>query len=145
MARRPGKSQAAQRARSAAPSRTRKRPTRRKSTAGGFPWFRTFASLFIIGALFVGGWLVSIARDLPDTSGLQAIERTATITFLDQDGALIARRGSAHGHEVTIDNLPPYLVDAVLAVEDRQHGINQVRWIATSKDQFPASFLSMLP
>ena len=120
MARRPGKSQAAQRARSAAPSRTRKRPTRRKSTAGGFPWFRTFASLFIIGALFVGGWLVSIARDLPDTSGLQAIERTATITFLDQDGALIARRGSAHGHEVTIDNLPPYLVDAVLAVEDRR-------------------------
>lgn len=120
MARRPGKSQAAQRARSAAPSRTRKRSTRRKSTAGGFPWFRTFASLFIIGALFVGGWLVSIARDLPDTSGLQAIERTATITFLDQDGALIARRGSAHGHEVTIDNLPPYLVDAVLAVEDRR-------------------------
>ncbi len=120
MARRPGKSQAAQRARSAAPSRTRKRPTRRKSTAGDFPWFRTFASLFIIGALFVGGWLVSIARDLPDTSGLQAIERTATITFLDQDGALIARRGSAHGHEVTIDNLPPYLVDAVLAVEDRR-------------------------
>ncbi len=120
MARRPGKSQAAQRARSAAPSRTRKRPTRRKSTAGGFPWFRTFASLFIIGALFVSGWLVSIARDLPDTSGLQAIERTATITFLDQDGALIARRGSAHGHEVTIDNLPPYLVDAVLAVEDRR-------------------------
>ncbi|WP_323760882.1 PBP1A family penicillin-binding protein [Maricaulis sp.] len=120
MARRPEKSQAAQRARSAAPSRRSKTPIRRKRAARGFPWFRTAVSLFIIGSLVVAGWLVSIARDLPDTSGLQAIERTATITFLDQDGALIARRGSAHGHEVTIDNLPPYLVDAVLAVEDRR-------------------------
>ena len=112
MARRPGKSQAAQRARSAAPSHRTRRARRRRPAASGFPWFRTLASLVIIGSLVVAGWLVSIARDLPDTSGLQAIERTATITFLDQDGALIARRGSAHGHEVTIDNLPSYLVDA---------------------------------
>ncbi|OLF75350.1 penicillin-binding protein [Maricaulis sp. W15] len=121
MARRPGKSKAAERARSAAPSRSRRRPARRKrSRAGGFPWLRMAACLIIIGGLVVGGWLVSIARDLPDTSGLQAVERTATITFLDHDGALIARRGSAHGHEVTVDELPSYLIDAVLAVEDRR-------------------------
>jgi len=121
MARRPSKSQAAQRARSAAPSRGRRRsPRRKRNSGGGFPWFRTAACLLIIVSLLIGGWLVSIARDLPDTSGLEAVERTATITFLDHDGALIARRGSAHGHEVTIDELPPYLVDAVLAVEDRR-------------------------
>ncbi|WP_291843613.1 PBP1A family penicillin-binding protein [Maricaulis sp.] len=121
MARRPGKSQAAERARSAAPSRLRRRQTRRKtSSKKGFPWFRAAACLMVIGGLVVGGWLVSIARDLPDTSGLQAVERTATITFLDHNGALIARRGSAHGHEVTVEELPAYLVDAVLAVEDRR-------------------------
>ncbi|WP_295694994.1 transglycosylase domain-containing protein [uncultured Maricaulis sp.] len=121
MARRPRKSQAAQRARSAAPSRGQRRsPRRKRKSGGGFPWFRIAACLVIIASLFIGGLLVSIARDLPDTSGLEAVERTATITFLDQDGALIARRGSAHGHEVTIDELPPYLVDAVLAVEDRR-------------------------
>ena len=121
MARRPGKSQAAERARSAAPSRGRHRPARRKaSRRTGFPWWRAAASLVLIGSLVVGGWLVSIARDLPDTSGLQAVERSATITFLDHNGALIARRGSAHGHEVTVDQLPPYLIDAVLAVEDRR-------------------------
>jgi penicillin-binding protein 1A len=121
MARRPGKSQAAQRARSAAPSRGQRRPARRKRARGsGFSWFRTAASLAIIATLILGGWLVSIARDLPDTDGLQAIERTATIAFLDHNGALIARRGSAHGHEVTIDELPDYLIDAVLAVEDRR-------------------------
>lgn len=121
MARRPRKSQAAPRARPSATSRNRSRtPRRKRAHQRGFPWFRTAASLVIIASLAAGGWLVSIARDLPDTSGLQAVERTATITFLDQDGALIARRGSAHGHEVTVDELPAFLIDAVLAVEDRR-------------------------
>jgi len=68
----------------------------------------------------MAGWLISMARDLPDVSGLAEVERSSSITFLDHQGRLIARRGSAHGHEVRIEDLPPYLVDAVLAVEDRR-------------------------
>ena len=108
---------------SASRRRTRAVPARRpakRQSRPGFPWFRSFAVLALIACLGVGGYLVSVARDLPDTSGLTAVEPAASITFLDHDGRLIARRGSAQGHEVSIEDLPPYLVDAVLAVEDRR-------------------------
>ena len=115
MARRPRIQSAAQRARSAT---TRRRAASKRQS--GFPWLRSLAVIAVIAGLGVSGWLVSIARDLPDTSGLTAVERSSSIAFLDHRGRLIARRGSAHGHEVSVENLPPYLVDAVLAVEDRR-------------------------
>lgn len=74
----------------------------------------------LIVSVALGIWLISIARDLPDTSGLTEVERSASIAFYDQNGRLIARRGSAHGRVAERDDLPPYLVDAVLAVEDRR-------------------------
>ncbi|MHA6287996.1 transglycosylase domain-containing protein [Maricaulis sp. CAU 1757] len=90
------------------------------SGGGGFPWFRSLAVLCVIGSLGVAGMLVSVARDLPDTSGLARIEPAASITFVDHRGRLIARRGSAHGNEISFENIPADLVDAVLAVEDRR-------------------------
>ncbi len=97
-------------------------PRRRKPrrSQGGFGWFK---ALFVLGAaagLVLAVWIVLIARDLPDTSGLTDVERTASISFYDQTGRLIARRGSAHGRAATIDEIPPALIDAVLAVEDRR-------------------------
>ena len=74
----------------------------------------------LIVSVALGIWLISIARDLPETSGLTEVERSASIAFYDQNGRLIARRGSAHGRVAERDDLPPYLVDAVLAVEDRR-------------------------
>ncbi|WP_203290994.1 transglycosylase domain-containing protein [Maricaulis parjimensis] len=96
-----------------------RRPAKRRKKSG-FPWLRSLLVLVIIGTLGVGGYLVSVARDLPDTSGLTTVEPAASITYLDHRGRLIARRGSAQGHEVSIEDLPPYLIDAVLAVEDRR-------------------------
>jgi len=82
--------------------------------------FKLGAVAALIVSVALGVWLVSIARDLPDTSGLTEVERTPSIAFYDQNGRLIARRGSAHGRVAEVDDLPPYLVDAVLAVEDRR-------------------------
>ncbi|MEA1941013.1 MAG: PBP1A family penicillin-binding protein [Pseudomonadota bacterium] len=115
MARRPRHASAAHRAR---PASQRRR--RRGGGKGGLPVWRVLAAIVVVGALGVAGVLVSIARDLPDTSSLAEVERASTIAFLDHRGRLIARRGSAHGHEVHVEDLPPYLVDAVLAVEDRR-------------------------
>ena len=115
MARRPRHASSANRARPAAPRRRR-----RRGGKGGLPVWRALAVICVLGALGVAGLLVSVARDLPDTSNLAAVERSSTIAFLDHRGRLIARRGSAHGHEVAVEDIPPYLVDAVLAVEDRR-------------------------
>ena len=105
-----------------ASKRSRTTPVRRPRRSGksGFPWLRSALVVMITGTLVLGGYLVSVARDLPDTSGLTAVEPAASITYLDHRDRLIARRGSAQGHEVNIEDLPPYLIDAVLAVEDRR-------------------------
>ena len=108
---------------SASRRRPRAVPARRpakRSAKSRFPWLRSLAVLTLLVSLGVGGYLVSVARDLPDTSGLTAVEPAASITYLDHRDRLIARRGSAQGHEVNIEDLPPYLIDAVLAVEDRR-------------------------
>jgi penicillin-binding protein 1A len=109
--------------RTTASNRSRSTPLRRQrasSTRAGFPWLRSLLLVMVVGSLVVGGYLVSVARDLPDTSGLTTVEPASSITFLDHQGRLIARRGSAHGHEISVEDLPPYLIDAVLAVEDRR-------------------------
>lgn len=108
---------------SASRRRPRAVPARRpakRSAKSRFPWLRSLTVLTLLVSLGVGGYLVSVARDLPDTSGLTAVEPAASITYLDHRDRLIARRGSAQGHEVNIEDLPPYLIDAVLAVEDRR-------------------------
>lgn len=114
MARRPRHASAARRARPAS------RRRRSSGGRGGRSVWRVLAALAVVLCLAVGGLLVSVARDLPDTSDLAEVERSSTIAFLDHRGRLIARRGSAHGHEIAIEEVPPYLVDAVLAVEDRR-------------------------
>jgi penicillin-binding protein 1A len=99
-------------------SPNRRRSRRRSKTMGWLTRLVLVTGLFAI--LGVSGWLVSIARDLPDTAGLADVERAASITFLDRQGQFIARRGSAHGRLASIEELPPYMIDAVLAVEDRR-------------------------
>jgi penicillin-binding protein 1A len=104
--------------RRARPAKRGRRRTRRQG--GGGALFRIIAVSGVVVLLAVSAWLVMLARDLPDTSGLAEVERTATIAFYDHEGRLIARRGSAHGRIAEIDDMPPFLIDAVLAVEDRR-------------------------
>ena len=42
------------------------------------------------------------------------------VTFLDRDGAEIGRRGILHDDSVPIADMPPYLIQSVLATEDRR-------------------------
>jgi penicillin-binding protein 1A len=123
MARKPVQSRRPSSERRRSPAQRRAAARRRKarqSTSLIGRLFKYGAAAALIVAVALGIWLVAIARDLPDTSGLTEVERTPSIAFYDQNGRLIARRGSAHGRVAEIDDLPPYLVDAVLAVEDRR-------------------------
>ncbi len=118
MARRPANPLEATRPNRSAPGPAR-RSSRRRPRGGGGVW-RMLVSLALLVGLGMAGWLVSIARDLPDTSGLIEVERAPSLAFYDHDGRLIARRGSAHGRLAVIEDLPDYVTDAVLAVEDRR-------------------------
>ena len=78
-------------------------------------------SLAVIGVLVVAAGLVAITRDLPNVSDIELAQpRLGGEVYLDRDGQVIARRGASRGASLSVDELPPYLVDAVLAVEDRR-------------------------
>ena len=78
-------------------------------------------SLAVIGFLVVAAGLVAITRDLPNVSDIELAQpRLGGEVYLDRDGQVIARRGASRGASLSVDELPPYLVDAVLAVEDRR-------------------------
>jgi len=75
-----------------------------------------------------GGVLVWYAYQLPSLSAISDLERRPSVTLLSRDGEVFATYGHVYGEAVTLDALPPYLVQAVLATEDRRfyehHGID---------------------
>ena len=72
------------------------------------------------GAIFVVGFLAVFATDLPDTSTLTQAKRQPSISYLDRSGVLVAVRGAQESPAVDIDQLPPYVPAAFIAIEDRQ-------------------------
>ncbi len=72
------------------------------------------------GVLLIGGYILWLARDLPNILDSVAFERKTAIVFRADNGEEIARYGEMRGNAVTIDDLPDHLVNAVLAIEDRR-------------------------
>jgi len=76
--------------------------------------------LGVWGIIFIVGFLAVFATDLPDTSTLYDVKRQPSISYLDRSGALVAVRGTQESPPVDIDQLPPYVPAAFVAIEDRQ-------------------------
>jgi penicillin-binding protein 1A len=68
------------------------------------------------GAVFASHWI----SDLPDTGSLLATGPSRDITILDRHGWLIARSGLTHGVLVDVSQLPSYVPNAFIAIEDRR-------------------------
>ncbi len=82
------------------------------------------ALLTLVGAGLAGVIaLVAVAAyhlyQLPLTTEFRDPSRPA-LTLLTRDGRTFAVRGATQGREVALKDLPPYLVDAVIAMEDRR-------------------------
>ncbi len=93
-------------------------PARWRQLAGRLTYWGLVAALWL--GLAGGAGLVMLASDLPDTSSLWQVQRQPSITYVDRRGVQIAVRGASYAPPVQVDELPPYLVDAVLAIEDRR-------------------------
>jgi penicillin-binding protein 1A len=70
--------------------------------------------------IFTAGFLAVFAYGLPDTSKLDQVHRQPSLSYLDRSGGLVAVRGSQFTSPVKIDELPPYVPAAFVAVEDRR-------------------------
>jgi penicillin-binding protein 1A len=87
------------------------------------PWlyrgirFSLLASIW--GAIVLGLAVTYFIASVPDPVIASLDDRPPNVTVLAEDGTVLAERGLRRGH-VRLDALPPYLVQAVLATEDRR-------------------------
>lgn len=94
---------------------------RRRSTGGGGGWkWRWFKRLFVAGIAVFALLAVYFLWDMPDTDDVKPLEAKPSITVQAYDGKVIARYGGIKGDVVDVRDLPPHLVAAVLAIEDRR-------------------------
>ncbi|HSP26862.1 MAG TPA: transglycosylase domain-containing protein, partial [Saliniramus sp.] len=96
----------------------RRSPRRRRSFVG-----RIFYGVFVLGLwamIGVAGIVAYHATQLPPIDQLKVPKRPPNIAILASDGTLVANRGETGGQAVSIRDLPPYLPNAFVAIEDRR-------------------------
>jgi penicillin-binding protein 1A len=105
------------------------RPSKPAKGGGGPPRARrTLLQAILYWGAVTAVWLVIFgvaflavfAYGLPDTSKLYQVQRQPSISYLDRSGALVAVRGSQFAPPVNLDQLPPYVPAAFVAIEDRR-------------------------
>jgi penicillin-binding protein 1A len=97
--------------------------SRRKRRGGRSLIGRLFYWTFVLGlwgVLGLGGLVLYHASQLPPIDKLSVPKRPPNIAILAADGTLIANRGETGGRTVNIRELPPYLPNAFIAIEDRR-------------------------
>src|SRR5690349_21398049 len=117
------------------PPRERKvkqKPVKRKSSSRGrFRLSRLMywgAVLGLWGAIAVVAVVVWVGAHLPAIQSLEIPKRPPTIEITGLDGSMLAQRGEMAGANVSLNELPPYLPKAFIAIEDRRfyshHGVD---------------------
>ena len=103
---------------------TRKKQTRKKPAAprrgwlGRLVYWSTVAGIW--GVLALAAMIGWFAYDLPSLDKIADPNRKPSLTLLAADGSRIAAFGEVYGETLTVNELPPVLIQAVLAVEDRR-------------------------
>ncbi|WP_181708195.1 transglycosylase domain-containing protein [Chthonobacter rhizosphaerae] len=80
----------------------------------------TGLTLGLWGAIGVGGLLAYTAATMPPTSEWTVPKRPPNVEIVDANGQLIANRGDTGGEALRLEQMPPYLPEAVMAIEDRR-------------------------
>src|SRR5262245_31061374 len=75
--------------------------------------------MFAIWGLIFGAVIFShFISGMPDVRNLMARGPSQDVTILDDHGKLIARRGLTQGQSVDVADLPDYVLNAFIAIED---------------------------
>lgn len=72
------------------------------------------------GAIALGGLIAWYAAELPGIIDDPHFERKYAVTVEAYDGSTVARYGELKGVSIDVKDLPPHLIKAVLATEDRR-------------------------
>jgi penicillin-binding protein 1A len=84
---------------------------------------RLFYWTFVLGVwclVIVGGVVAYYGTQLPPIDQLSVPKRPPNIAIMAENGTLLANRGDTGGAAVSLKELPPYLPQAFVAIEDRR-------------------------
>ncbi|WP_316861176.1 transglycosylase domain-containing protein [uncultured Cohaesibacter sp.] len=76
--------------------------------------------LALWGGIAAGGIVLYYGSKLPQSGDWKIPDRPPNVQIVSEDGGLIANRGKTGGQRVSLSTLPPYLADAVVAIEDHR-------------------------
>jgi penicillin-binding protein 1A len=93
-------------------------PKPRRTLPQAILYWGAVAGVWLV--IFTAAFLAVFAYGLPDTSKLYQVQRQPSISYLDRSGGLVAVRGSQFAPPVNLDELPPYVPAAFVAIEDRR-------------------------
>ncbi len=83
-------------------------------------WPYVLLMLIAWGAIFVSVFWSHFLSNLPPVHNLLAAAPARDVTILDDHGRMIARRGLTHKATVQVEDLPGYVPNAFIAIEDRR-------------------------
>ncbi|TNE38099.1 MAG: penicillin-binding protein 1A [Alphaproteobacteria bacterium] len=124
------------RARVAAKRRAAGKPPQKRRTRRRYKWPQGLRAklAFLIDRRSVklaGGAVAALlvllaffTYDLPSTANIAAIHHAPSVTMIDMRGKTITTRGQNQGRDVTLETLPAYVPEAVIAIEDRRFWIH---------------------
>lgn len=82
------------------------------------------ATLILLTGLIAGVFWRWAFHDLPalpeDPETFWSIRREASTTLLDRNGDVLDVRGPLYASSITLDDLPPHVINAFIAIEDRR-------------------------
>jgi penicillin-binding protein 1A len=98
------------------------KPPSKKGRGFSLKWMilRLFFTM-AIWVLCIGGMgVLWFSYDLPDISRLQATTRRPSVTILTQDGTVIGTYGDLYEDMIRVQEMSPYIPQALMAIEDRR-------------------------
>lgn len=108
-------------------SQRSKRGATRRSSGGGGGFIGLVRTLFywcivlgIWGAMGVGGLVLYYGARMPSAESWSIPERPPNVKILAVNGDDIANRGTTGGEALSLENMSPYIPQAVIAIEDRR-------------------------
>ncbi len=81
----------------------------------GFVW-----RVGAVGAIILACVVFYFYAQLPPVADLLDARARGSVTLLDRDGRVFAWRGESFGGQITSDTVSPYLLNAVIATEDKR-------------------------
>jgi len=78
------------------------------------------AGAVLVGVLALWLWIYWGLPRVPDAEALWALNRQESVRFIDHEGRELGVRGPYYGQRVSLADMPDYLPQAFLAIEDRR-------------------------